>query len=91
MVFVETPARFTPILEFGVVFREIPRYPPKTRHRGALAPQIRIRRNGFFGARGPVFEAFMILPGRPRFRAISGYWETQGIKPLAAGGIFADI
>ena len=54
MVFVGKPARFTPLLEFRRrFFREPPhppaRYPPKTRHRGALSAQIRLRRNGLFG------------------------------------------
>ena len=83
MVFVEKQARFTPIRELGRrrFFEKITRRPPQTRQRGALAAQISLRRNGMFGACESSFYGFMILPGRPRFRWISGYLKTQGPNP----------
>ena len=37
---------------------------------------------------GPVFYGFMILSGRPRFRAISGYLKTHGGQILSRGRNF---
>ena len=52
----------------GAVFAKTsPRYPPKTRQRGALAAQIRLRRNGLFGAWESSFLGIYDSSGAPSF------------------------